>query len=332
MFGRNGRYCAALGGLILALAVGGHGYAGSGQQQGAADKGASDRGQAQAAKPPAAPIYHANCHAPANREDANYCEQRKAAEAAQDQAVWAFVQTIIGGLGVFFVVLTLLYTARAANAAKNAAEAIPVLERAYVYSIIEAENIADAIEVAKQPPNRSDGYGNLVFLTTADAFPVVKLKFQNFGKTPARLINGEVHLSLRPLKDGTADVTDWPIKYANVLAEGDKTEEVERRFHRDITAAEAQKIESGEISVTVWGWMTYIDIWDRAHPCKVFWRYNPTLKRLTPQDVHMAAHEDRIERDKQKNSWPHWGPLRSGASGAIRTVYTFIDRHIQGRP
>lgn len=52
--------------------------------------------------------------------------------------------------------------------------------------------------------------------------------------------------------------------------------------------------------------MTYADIWDRRHQCKVFWRYNPVLKRLTPEDVDMADREARMERDRQRqNCWVH---------------------------
>lgn len=105
------------------------------------------QGQQQQAAPqvPAAPqspivgpkYYDPGCSHPADREDANFCEQRRAANAAEqsvfwtgeqahwtkEQALWTERSLYVGAAGVALVVVSLVFTAWAAVAASVAAKA-----------------------------------------------------------------------------------------------------------------------------------------------------------------------------------------------------------------
>lgn len=84
-----------------------------------------------------ASIYKPICDPAPSRDDAEYCEAAKAAEAASQSARWALGQFAVSVLGVIAVVLTLWFTKRAAEAAAKAArvaeKALLDLERPYVF-------------------------------------------------------------------------------------------------------------------------------------------------------------------------------------------------------
>lgn len=70
-----------------------------------------------------AKIYQPNCGKPENQPDADLCTQRRVADATEKALQYTLAQTIIGALGVAFVVVTLGFTARANKAAGIAAQA-----------------------------------------------------------------------------------------------------------------------------------------------------------------------------------------------------------------
>ena len=82
-------------------------------------------------------VYKPACDPAPTREDAEYCEQAKAADAAGQSARWALGQFVVGLLGVIAIVLILWFTKRAADAAAKAArvaeKALFDLERPYVF-------------------------------------------------------------------------------------------------------------------------------------------------------------------------------------------------------
>jgi hypothetical protein len=119
--GRWGAYVAV--GLTLALSAG----VAQGQQQDAATHQggkapAHGQGQPSAApSPPRISVYKPSCDTPPTREDAEYCQERKSAEAESESVKWSFWQFVASGIGVGAVVITLGFTIRAANAAAKAA-------------------------------------------------------------------------------------------------------------------------------------------------------------------------------------------------------------------
>ena len=83
--------------------------------------------------------YQPSCERPQNREDAEYCDQRQATEAADAQARWGKVQAVIGVLGIGGILATLVATIRAVRAAeKQAASAKDSADAAH--AAIRADN------------------------------------------------------------------------------------------------------------------------------------------------------------------------------------------------
>lgn len=79
--------------------------------------------------------YKASCDKPKSREDADLCEQRRMAQAAEAAVWWAAFQTKLGIAGFIAVVLSLIFTgwaAWAASVAAKAAMAAVDTERAWV--------------------------------------------------------------------------------------------------------------------------------------------------------------------------------------------------------
>jgi hypothetical protein len=77
-----------------------------------------------APNPQAQPEYYeASCRRPKTREDAELCEQRRSAQAAEDAVWWAAFQTKLGVAGFITVLLSLIFTGWAAIAASRAARA-----------------------------------------------------------------------------------------------------------------------------------------------------------------------------------------------------------------
>ncbi|WP_125901065.1 hypothetical protein [Methylobacterium indicum] len=68
-------------------------------------------------------IYEPDCGKPKDQPEADLCTQRRVANAAEEALQYNLAQTVIGALGVAFVVVTLGFTARANKAAAIAAQA-----------------------------------------------------------------------------------------------------------------------------------------------------------------------------------------------------------------
>src|SRR5271156_680159 len=127
-----------------------------------------------------------------------------------------------GWVALFTAALTVativmgIFTYMAASAAKKAADALPILERAYVYPRLISDSFALAVASA-----------NAATIQRPDDPPTVPLgvsfAFKNFGKTPARLVSGEVELHRLPPDGKVTMITDWPVDYMDVLGDGEAT-------------------------------------------------------------------------------------------------------------
>jgi len=118
------------GGLIIAFPL--NGTALAARQQDRGHSGAPAKNAAQQPPAPAPPagaqapepyIYPYSCERPKSAEQDNLCTARKAADAAEKQAVWAQNTFLLGITGTFFVILTLAATTVATWASKRSADA-----------------------------------------------------------------------------------------------------------------------------------------------------------------------------------------------------------------
>ena len=189
-------------------------------------------------------------------------------------------------MAIFTAVLTVATivlgwaTIVAAKAAKKAADAIPVLERAYVYPIIESENISAALDLAERKRTNPMTVPSSLVLD-----PIATMVFKNFGKTPATLVSGEVYMGVIGVTRG-GSTTDLPIKYRYVLGEGEESEPFKVELSEPLTSDEAQRIADGRYGLVVGGFMNYRDIWGNDQCCRVGFKYNVALKRL---DAHIPT-------------------------------------------
>ena len=144
--------------------------------------------------------YEVDCKHPAEREDAEFCEQWRSANAAEQsvfwsgeqafwtksQADWTERQYYLGIVGLFAVAASLFFTGWAAVAAAHAAKSADAsvrlqtdLESPFVYPVIKGNPLPDIYgKLANQDNPRSP------FTTTN---PVVHCALRNHGRTPALL-------------------------------------------------------------------------------------------------------------------------------------------------
>ncbi len=301
---RDWRRCAAAGIVAACLAVG-NAYAVGAKGQQPSVQTPQQAPLVNGASPAHRTQYKPLCEHPPTRDDAEYCADAKAAVAANESAQWAFWQLIVGALGVGAVVATLVYTARAANAARVAAQAIPILERPYVYSEMVGEDCYVHLL------HTIEGNGDIFGAT---------IKLKNYGKTPARLLHGEFEFMIRNQSLEVRKNTSWPIKYKHVLGEGEAGDEQTYWLPRALSVREAQSVIAGTDQLMLLGWFTYLDPWDVTQTGWIGWTYNPVLQRMTPDEHpqrHRRGHDDGSNASENPVD-PDWATASSLRRALIR--------------
>jgi hypothetical protein len=324
MLKRYGRVVAAIGGLAVAVALAGH-AAGQSIGQSPDQKPATKVQDSLQPNPPGeekAKAPSAGCEGAKAGEDAQLCFERRAVEAAEHQAYEAdrsgrflvrnfwlgTVQAVATILSVFFTAWAAVAAARAARSAQVAADAIPVLERADLFSEVVSASINSAIEGALRPSLR------------LDACPSVILRFKNFGKTPASLSSGEIFITYTgpgARLEGSGS-SAWPVNNRHVLAAGESTDEVHWHLGDDLNRRQAEALKSGAGKLRVWGWMVYLDVWEREHECAVGWTYSAFFQRLIPDDpMRVREHRKKVQEEKPRAALltrlrpSYWWPYRN---------------------
>jgi hypothetical protein len=124
------------------------------------------------------------CEQPRTHDEADLCEQRRMSDAAKD-AVWLnTIQTWIGGLGAFLLLLTVIFGFAGTWAAVKSANAIIAMERAYLFIIIHPDVAQWLYGVVK----------NELSMLLDDRkrkeweLPFIEYHIVNHGKTPAIVV------------------------------------------------------------------------------------------------------------------------------------------------
>jgi hypothetical protein len=191
--------------------------------------------------------------------------------------------------------------AKAASAAVEATKVIPKLERPYVYSEMVSDDTQHGLQVIVAPHR----------IGIAQVSMTIRLK--NYGKTPARLLHGEIELTTRDRSLGQVhETTEWPIKGIHVLGEGDSGEDLTYALAEPVTVREADAILRGVDQLFLMGFVVYLDPWDERQSQWIGWTYNPTLGRMTPDE-----HRDALESGADK-------PLPSALTGYIAAFSEFL--------
>lgn len=193
---RNWSRCAAAGIAAVCLAVG-NAHADDAQSKNPNTQAQKQTSLVSGAVPAHSTQYKPLCEHPPTRDDAEYCENAKAAKAANESANWAFWQLIVGGIGVAAVAWTLIYTAKAANAAKIAAEAIPLLERPYIF--IHGNHGVEALAQDKYRPRIVYNVSNNGKLSAKVEHVRIRFGLEAHGNFPPSIGQGDHVFLQRPI-------------------------------------------------------------------------------------------------------------------------------------
>lgn len=146
-------------------------------------------------------IYRAPCKSPKNHDQCDLEAQWKAADSAERAAYWAYWQTIISGLGIIGLLISLWFTGAATRSASNASgDAREALEVARRNADVAAEQVAVARKAADRQLRAYVGVSAIDVKPAGDGYFAAKILFKNYGKTPA--YNCVAHLA--------SSVENWP--------------------------------------------------------------------------------------------------------------------------
>ncbi len=202
------RVLARVPGLIVALGIGLAWWVTAAQQS------------TQAA-PNSSSAYTVRCDPPRDHDEADLCEQRRMAAAAETSVSWLNPQTLIGIAQAIGLVLTIILTVVATKAASRAAQAAEATirheeerEAPFVYPAVISNGVPDALEklgIYDHPKSK-----------IAPASPTVSCAIANHGRSPALMqyITVDlVHLTMMPEQmpiSGERDFSVAPIIAAGV--------------------------------------------------------------------------------------------------------------------
>lgn len=182
----QGNWCAglALGGLIAAILLNSEVLAANPQNH---DHGRAPAKSATQQPPPPAPpastqipepyVYPYSCERPKSAAEDNLCIARQAADAAKEQALWAYNTFLVGVFSVPLIILTFAATAGATWASKRSADA----------AVKQADIAKQTLSVSQRPwlfveVGETDP---MQIVSTVGFFLDFRLEVTNTGASPA---------------------------------------------------------------------------------------------------------------------------------------------------
>jgi hypothetical protein len=201
---------------------------------------------------------------------------------------------IAGFSGLLVVANIFLWIAnnRSAIAAKSAVEALPIVERAYVYPVVVGHGaIGDCIENARvfylDDPTKDD----VPAAETAE----ITFKFKNFGKTPAILKTAFAGVGVAPL----GAQIGLPLA-DSVLGAGEETATpLVSKMEVGITRTQAQHILAYTRHVCFEGKVTFDDIWGNEHTTEFYFVWDHWISRMNLRWVETKT-KHKGERPKNE--------------------------------
>jgi len=227
------------------------------------------------------------CANPQSHDEADLCEQRRSANAAEDVVFLNKIQIALGVVGAAFLFWTLYLTrvsARAtvdaANASAKMAKALPALERAYLF-----EKVSD-LDLAWF--NDADLEERLLMgLRTHDG-PASGFAFVNHGKTPAiiKSIAYGIECSTNPTEPR---YDESPPLQSRIVASG---KGVGYRVEAKGSSSEEDgaAIKAGKLLIAVSARVVYDDIFGDEHETRFFWVHNGQTNVFAPRHVPGKEH------------------------------------------
>jgi hypothetical protein len=163
-----------------------------------------------------------------------------------------------------------------AQAADESAKAAVATERARMYVNIDANNFADCINTAAAWENTPSIDENPI---AASNLPMAKIKFRNYGKTPAIVI--EVGLVIFLAGNDPMPVWDVKVVRENIIAPSLTTEEfTEIITGTQMTFKQAKDIRDGRLTLWVAGYCSYDDVFGQRRTHRFLQRFVPVIPRI----------------------------------------------------
>ena len=195
--------------------------------------------------------YTANCERPKDHDEADLCEQRRQAQAAEDAVWWTRFQTCLGILGMAGVVGTLIYAhATLRHSSLTARRQL----RAYID--------ADAPRFEALAPES------------------ITVKIHNGGQTPAYRVRSHLNWYRTNAGEPIAAEYAFPdhLSIDPTTSVGTVHQGKERMFSFKFNAGEIERVKAGETDLYFYGHIDYEDVFGETHVTRFFYRYFPAMK------------------------------------------------------
>jgi hypothetical protein len=149
------------------------------------------------------------------------------------------------------------------------------IERAYVYALTNSDNIADAVN-----NTLSGDHDPTKAFKNTDVW--IKVAFKNYGKTPARLQEGTLHLQISETQDNPPRTYAVDVTCHYPLAAGEESTAIYLEIPDCLSIHTCRAIDSGVARISLSGSVPYKDIWGNDQTCLLFWKYDFRSKSMVP--------------------------------------------------
>jgi hypothetical protein len=149
------------------------------------------------------------------------------------------------------------------------------IERAYVYALTNSDNIADVVDTTLR-----NGQDNETLSGKNDIW--IKVAFKNYGKTPARLQEGTLHLQISEASDEPSKIYAVDVTCHYPLAAGEESAAIYLEIADCLTINSCRAIANGVARISLTGSVPYKDIWGNDQTCLLFWKYDLRTKSMVP--------------------------------------------------
>ena len=149
------------------------------------------------------------------------------------------------------------------------------IERAYVYALTNSDNISDVVDTALNADTRESASSNYNSIW-------IKVAFKNYGKTPARLQEGTLHLQVSEALDEPSKTYAVDVSCHYPLAAGEESAAIYLEIPDCLTIDDCRAIANGFARISLRGSVPYKDIWGNDQTCLLFWKYDQRTKSMVP--------------------------------------------------
>lgn len=221
-----------------------------------------------------------DCNKPQNHDEADLCEQRRMAKAAEDTVALNKIQIGLGIAGAILLILTLIYSRRAAEAASEAAKAATSQAQAAQDTLTKIQRphvfIFDVVGIHAGLNENFDGH--------------IPYTVANYGQTPAIVERMEARISRGQTPEQPGPETDdHPLIVSPILGAQQKRENLQVRstfwlrsklmLAPDPSNPNGPRQYAAEVvkgqELFVWIRIGYRGAITTGHETSACWRYDP---------------------------------------------------------